>query len=317
MTVEQLLENIKFLDDLTTPSTLSMYIIKNDLSIRHVNVDEPAREDLQTRFTEYLNGRLNNNELNYSPLSEYTDTENSICYYDLQEMPIGLEVMQTVLDVEDQTEFSVENDGFNDIVGFVFLIGNEQNKIALYKKHHQLSVLKQSNRYLSFRKSDTGLTRVTQDILKISDNFDFLQVNQNLVVFSTKTLENNFGYERILQDAARLKFDLISDAELIENIMELEELIIEKKYAKRMVGINASTPVLILPFDKIRTFIMGHPKLKRRLKFNDTNDKIKFHSKKSKELFLDLMTDSFLKSELTDVLYHSPKKNQLTNDDEE
>ena len=316
MTLEQLIERLHFLTLADIPIDLSMYIVMNDLSIRHANLDEASRTELKTRFLEYMNKRLASQELNYSPLTEYTDRNNSVCYYDLAELPLGLRVMQGVLDNENQAEFSAENDGFNQIVGFVFIIGNEANRIALYKRHHWLSVIRQSNKFMSFGQSDNGLTQITEDIIKISENFDFLQVDANVIVFSTKTLENNFGYQGILQSAARQKFDLISEAELIENIEELEELIAEKRYAKRMIGIKATTPVLALPFDRIRAFILGHPKLKRRLKFNNANDKIQFHTKVSKELFLDLLTDSFLYSELTKLLYHTQIKIELSNEEE-
>jgi len=316
MTLPELSESIQFLNDNNIPKELSMYVVKGDLTIRHANLEESARNDLKNRFLTYLYRRVENPELNYSNLSEFEDRTNAICYYDLHDLPLGLKVMQSVLDKEDMEEFSAENDGFDDIVGFVFLIGNEEQRIAIYKKHFHISVIKQSDKFLSFGRSDTGLKQITEDIIKISENFEFLQINQHVIVFSTKTLENSFGYHGILQAAAKQKFDLISEAELIENIEELEELIVEKKYAKRMIGIKASTPVLALPFDRIRNFILNHPKLRRRLKFNDANDKIRFHSKKSKELFLDLVTDSFLKSELTELLYHSTLKDELSTDEE-
>lgn len=318
MTLDQLNAKLSFLDGQDGPVSLSMYILLQGGGIRSANLEEQARSELKIRFLSYLRRRLDMDDPNnYCPLTEHSDRKDAICYYDLEEVPEGLSAMSQVIQDEDRVEFSAGQDGFNNIEGFVFLIGNERSKVAIYKKHYPIALITQGPKFLSFGKSDTGLVQITDDILKISDKFEFLQIDQSLIVFSTNTLERYFGYDGILQTAARKNFDLISDAELIENIEELEELVTQKKFAKKMVAIKAQTPVLALPFDKIRQFILEHPKLKRRLKFNDSNDRIRFHSRKSKELFLDLLSDSYLKSELTELLYHSSIKDSLSNEEEE
>jgi len=294
MTKEQLQNRLSFLNDVNSPIGLSMYIVFKDGRIHFANLEASVRMELKNNFISYINNRLNNNDdLNYCNLSEYTDKRNAICFYDLPVPLPGLAPLNTVATQEEQTEFSFNNDEFDDIEGFVFLIGVENNKISLYKKHSHLSLIKRDSSFIGLRKSDTELVRVESDILKVSGTFEFLQVDNHVIVFNIASLENSFGYTGILMRAAKTKFSLIEDAELIENVSELEELIKEKKYAKRMVRVKASTPVLALPFDKLKGFIQTHPKLKRRIKFNDAQDKIKFHTKTSKELFLKLLSDSF------------------------
>lgn len=316
MTIEQLRNRLSFLNDVNEHKSLSMYLILKNGDIRFANLEEAVRNELKNKFVAYLNGRINNDgELNYCNLTDYTDRKNTVCYYDLPEPLPGLQPLNVVTTQEQQQEFSFIDDDFSNIEGFVFLIGNETNKIALYKKHYPLSLIKRDSSFVGLRKSETGLVRLESDILKVNETFEFLQVDNQVVVFSIKSLESSFGYTGILMRAAKTKFDLIQEAELIENIEELEELIQEKKFAKKIIKIKADTPVLALPFDRLKTFILGHPKLKRRLKFNDAQDRIKFHSKTSKELFLKLLSDSYLKSELTDLLYETDEKEQLSNEE--
>lgn len=316
MTIEQLRNRLSFLNDVNEHKSLSMYLILKNGDIRFANLEEAVRNELKNKFVAYLNGRINNDgELNYCNLTDYTDRKNTVCYYDLPEPLPGLQPLNVVTTQEQQQEFSFIDDDFSNIEGFVFLIGNETNKIALYKKHYPLSLIKRDSSFVGLRKSETGLVRLESDILKVNETFEFLQVDNQVVVFSIKSLESSFGYTGILMRAAKTKFDLIQEAELIENVEELEELIQEKKFAKKIIKIKADTPVLALPFDRLKTFILGHPKLKRRLKFNDAQDRIKFHSKTSKELFLKLLSDSYLKSELTDLLYETDEKEQLSNEE--
>ncbi len=316
MTIEQLRNRLSFLNDANEHKSLSMYLILKNGDIRFANLEEAVRNELKNKFVAYLNGRINNDgELNYCNLTDYTDRKNTVCYYDLPEPLPGLQPLNVVTTQEQQQEFSFIDDDFSNIEGFVFLIGNETNKIALYKKHYPLSLIKRDSSFVGLRKSETGLVRLESDILKVNETFEFLQVDNQVAVFSIKSLESSFGYTGILMRAAKTKFDLIQEAELIENVEELEELIQEKKFAKKIIKIKADTPVLALPFDRLKTFILGHPKLKRRLKFNDAQDRIKFHSKTSKELFLKLLSDSYLKSELTDLLYETDEKEQLSDEE--
>ncbi|MCF6407787.1 DUF4868 domain-containing protein [Chitinophaga filiformis] len=317
MTLEQLRSRLAFLNDGNEHIGLSMYIIFKNGDIRFSNLGDSAREELKDNFIKYLNNRINKgSELHYSSLTDYTDKTNSVCHYDLPERLDGFEPLNVVTTEEKQKEFSFKEDNFSDIQAFVFLIGNEGNKVALYKKQYPLSLIKRDSSFVGLRKSQTGLVKIESDILKINEKFEFLQVDNQVIVFDVRSLENSFGYNGILMRAAKTKFELIQEAELIDNVEELEELIKEKKYAKKINRVNASTPVLALPFNKLKSFILAHPKLRKKIRFNNVGDKIKFHTKRSKELFLKLLSDNYLKSELTELLYESDEKEQLTNDEE-
>lgn len=317
MTLNELRTKLAFLNDTRNPLSLSMYILKKDGTIRFANVEESVRIEMKDKFISYMNNRLNDTEINYCNLTEYVDRKNTVCWYDLGETIPALTHLSTITLTENQQEFSFANENFSDIDAFLFLIGNENNKVAIYKKQYPISLVKRNGTFIPLKKSATELVKLESDILKVSENFEFFQIDNESVVFSIKTLESSFGYLGILIAAATAKLDLVRNAEIIENIEELENLIQQKKHAKKIVKINADTPVLGLPFETLRTFINGHPKLRNRIRFNDTSDKIRFHSQVSKELFLKLLSDSYLKSELTDLLYESDNKEQLTLDEED
>jgi hypothetical protein len=317
MTLEELKNKLTFLNDINTPISLSMYILKKDGTIRFTNLEESVRSEIKEKFISYLNYRVNDEEVNYCNLTEYVDRRNTICHYDLSEVSPELINLSIITENENQQEFSFENEKFSDIDAFLFLIGNENNKIAIYKNQFAVSLIKRNGTFIPLKKSKTELVKLESDILKINESFEFLQVDNELIVMNIKTLENSFGYLGILIREANAKLELIRSASIIDNIEEFEEFIQEKKYAKKLVQINATTPVLGLPFETLKNFITGHPKLKKRIKFNDASDKIRFHSNVSKELFLKLLSDSYLKSELTELLYESDSKAELTGEEEE
>jgi hypothetical protein len=109
---------------------------------------------------------------------------------------------------------------------------------------------------------------------------------------------------------------MIDDSGILEDVSPLKAMSLQIKYAKKIVLLKRESPVLKLPFNRIKDFVKMHPKLRNRLRFNRLETKIALDTIKSKELFLKLLDDDFLKSELTDLLYESEIKDPLTNEEE-
>ena len=170
MTLEQLQQRLAFLSDTNEHTSLSMYIILKDESIRMANLEVSVRQEMKNKFIAYLNSRINDNsDLNYCNLSSYNDKRNSVCYYDLPEPLPGLNPLNVVTTQEQQNEFSFKDDNFNEIESFVFLIGNEKNRIALFKRHYPMNLIKRDSSFVGLRKSKTGLVKLESDILKINE----------------------------------------------------------------------------------------------------------------------------------------------------
>jgi hypothetical protein len=70
-----------------------------------------------------------------------------------------------------------------------------------------------------------------------------------------------------------------------------------------------------IPFPLILSFIEGHPNLRRRIRFNEGNTRIKLDTKVSKELFIKLLNDDFLISQLTELYYDSLNKKPMVGED--
>ena len=141
-------------------------------------------------------------------------------------------------------------------------------------------------------------------------------VDDKLIVLSVKTFQNSFGYDKIIRSKAEENLGTIAAANLLEDIEVLRELAQELKFAKKIMNIRHHSPVLHIPFADVRTFIQGHPKLRRRIKFNEDQSRISLQSRSSKELFIKILNDDFLKSELTQLLYDSQKKAAMNNNEE-
>ena len=301
---------------------------EGETQIRFADISVEVATDLKTQFVDYLQSKLvNNPELNYAAITEADDTSNSVYHYNLDGQP---EELQPMYDVQAEEIFSlnqVENPSFpnftfnqddlSKITGFVICLGNEANKVVLYKKHYHVSLMKQGSYYgLLAVQAATRFEKLTDNVIKLNETVEFMLVDDKLIVLSVKTFQNSFGYDKIIRSKAEENLGTIAAANLLEDIEVLRELAQELKFAKKIMNIRHHSPVLHIPFADVRTFIQGHPKLRRRIKFNEDQSRISLQSRSSKELFIKILNDDFLKSELTQLLYDSQKKAAMNNNEE-
>ncbi|MGC1630514.1 MAG: Kiwa anti-phage protein KwaB-like domain-containing protein, partial [Gelidibacter sp.] len=107
---------------------------------------------------------------------------------------------------------------------------------------------------------------------------------------------------------------IIQDLDLIANIAELTAFVDNIKYAKRVLRINANSPVLQLAKLRIIEFITNHPKLSTKIRMNVTNDRIMLDTDISKIITIGILNDDYLKSNLTDLDYESENKSEIDED---
>lgn len=317
MTREELLQQLSFLSS-GAPLGIEVYFVLRDkdaegFTVRFADLDADARKELLKNLKGYLDKRfLKNPDAHFGPLSEADDRNNAVYYYDLTDVPEDLACMDEVLN-EVREEFTFSDDDLKKLDAFVFVIGNEDpaERVVIYKKHYPVSLIRRDS-FLGLVQSDHRFVRMDGDIIKVNDTFEFIKIGEELFVFNVKLLERFHGFDGILTREAQSRISLIRAAGLVENLELLEAFVEDRAMAKRLLRAKRAPLVLSLTFKRVQDFIKSHPKLMNRIRFNATNDKIRLDTKVSQQLFIKLLDDDFLKSELTDALYDSSIKETLT-----
>lgn len=314
MTLPELKEKLSFINSIEEPISLSLYFIietANGNELKLADVEPAVNTTLLQQFKTYINSKLINNEtLFFANLTEAEDRKNSAYFYDLEEKPSGLTFLTTVLENEEQTKFNFKDYNLNTIKALIILIGNQNHKISLYKKHYPINYLHRDS-VLRIFPAKTRFEKIDENILSINESFEFMQIETDLIILSTKVLEKHFGYEQIIRNAATANLGVIENSLLLEDITLLNTLSADLKYAKKIVRIKSGTPVLALPTTTVMAFIQQHPILKKKIRLNADNTKVSLDTKVSQELFIKLLNDDFLKSELTMLLYDSQNKDSM------
>lgn len=211
----------------------------------------------------------------------------------------------------DEEVFNFENTNLDDIETFYITISNGEKTIALYKKNYAINVLRRG-KTIFFTKHNENIDELKKDILKIDHSFQFMAIENNILIVNLSMLETQLGYDEVITKKAQETVELIASLDFLEDIAKLEEMVQTKKIAKKMNLVKNSQVLNIIQSDinKVKTFIDNIEDLKKSLKFTEDN-KLKLNSKIGVERFLKLLDDAYLKSELTETLYDSLNKEKM------
>ncbi|HEV7736162.1 MAG TPA: anti-phage protein KwaB [Chlamydiales bacterium] len=318
MNLAELRESLEFLFDPAGEIGLVMYFVVSTEAgfvARQADITEEVRVSLRDQFLSFIQEKfMVNQELHFADITVADNRQNSAYYFDLDELPTGLIVMGDLMQDEAAPVFDFNTDDYESVFGFVFLLGNESHKVGLYKKHYPINLLKRDS-ILRLFKVGTRLVEVPEDIITLTEKVDFLQVGTEIVVINTNTLEKFFGFDAIVRSQAEVSIGIIEAANFLSDVSALQDMAVDLRFAKKLMRVKADSPVLQLPFARVREFIKQHPQLKRRIRFNADESRISLDTKTSKQLFLKLLDDDFLKSDLTQFLYETEIKSRLSNEE--
>ncbi|NOT77199.1 MAG: DUF4868 domain-containing protein [Cyclobacteriaceae bacterium] len=298
------------------PPYLTMYFVfKNEETpftpiIRLVDIDKSVREDLATKFTLFLAG-YSDRDLSVGNVSTADERHYDAFIFDIA-LVSPLEQLEELLNKPDVDKYEYSKDGKRKLDGYIFIMGNDKVKFSFYKEHYPMDAIRRDT-YAIFGRSGSRFVSVPdEEIFKLNSKIDFLLYDKVLYVLNEKVMESNFKIHNVLKKKAEKVVDVLNKMSLVENPEYLNQLISEKPaFARKVLRVNADSPVIKLPFKDIKNFITRHPHLNGKLTYNKKGDRIKLDTKVSATLFVKLMDDDFLKSELSQQLYSSISKDRL------
>lgn len=280
--------------------------------IRKANFIDEVQKEIKKVFIDDIEKRIIESEYPIMCLSSSDERKDIIYHFDYTPLPDDLKFFDTVLDPNINIKpFSFENDKLNNIDFFLFLIGDEENRILLYKQLAPINIYKK-NSGIFVRKADNEFTRVNDDFLRIVPGFELFKVNGELYILDLKFLERKFKIYDVIKSVALKEIDKINEIGIVQNANSLKELLINTSFARKLSKISEHSPVLgKVPNADIISFTKNYPRLKNKFKYTNDGSQIILSTKTTMEIFIKLLNDDFLSSELTRIYYDSIAKDEL------
>lgn len=314
MNAEELKNALVYFYDNYEQLGVTVYAISKNQNIpepKKLDIEASAQAGLKKLFIESIKERISNkDDLTVLNLSNSDERADAIYVYDL-EIPDELKALDTVTANDNLPLYNLDDSDITDIKALVVEIGNDEKQFVLYKNLSPVEIFGRSSFFLV--KDENRLEKINEEFLRISPSFQMLKIDDVLLINDLKSLERSFGFHEIILKEAALGITAIENKILIENPDALRELLNEIKYARRFTKVAKSSPVLKanIPNESIINFCRTFPKLAGRIKFNAAGDKIILDTKVSKDLFIKLLMDDFLTSDLTKFHYESVAKDSV------
>lgn len=313
MNVTELKEKLRYFYN-TNVGIIVYFVLKNEneIVIRMADIDnEHALPELKSYFLNSIQQRiLEKDELQIMNISEADERKNVIYQYDLDERPAELLTISTILNNNQQQVFNFRRDNINNIKSYIVIIGDNRNKLLLYKQHYGISLIKKDS--FSLYNRNERLVKFNEDLIRLDDNFQFFSINGDLFIKDLDKLEKFFGFHDIIKREAMVSINIIEEANILEDVDVLKESVENITFARKLTKLSIKSPVLgNIPISTIIQFTKTNPALTGKLKYNQDESKIVLSTKVSQNLFIKLLNDDYLRSELTEMYYDSLAKDKI------
>lgn len=274
--------------------------------------DGETQGHLKEQFTDLLIKEfVNEEEMSVLELSEADERCNVLYHYDMISFPDSMKYFSD-FDYQKCMEypcFNFHKDALINLDAYLIVIGNQEDYCVLYKKFYPVYLLGRGSFCLI--PSNSRFEEFDKDVLRISQDYQFIRIGTEIYIKDLNVLEKFGGFKDIIKKEAREAVDNIELIGILEDTKGLRELLeSDLTFARKLCKVGKYSPVLSLniPNETIIRFSNEHPGIAGQLKYSADGEHIKLNTKKSQKIFVKLLEDSYLTSELTRLYYDSIAK---------
>lgn len=305
---------------LTRDISLNMFFVLEDEEgnyfKRKVDLEQgKTTEELIDLFkSNLLINIIGNEELCLCNLSESDDRRNAIYYFDYDVYPKDLCCIHDFNLDEDVAvdKFSFSNENLSGLRGYLIYLGSMTDGVVLYKKHYPISLIKRDS-FMLYKKQQRFVRFDGDEMLRLNENVQVMKLNNEIYVLDIDNFERNFGFESLIIKRATETIEEIEQIGILEDVQVLKDLVDDITFARKLSKIREKSPVITLNIsnDDIINFTKINPGLRGRFKYSKDGKQIRLDTKASKNAFIKLLNDDYLRSNLTNQEYDSIAKDRI------
>ena len=317
MNKTELNQHLNFLFDPNGEIQIILYGCFSDGIVKKMDIkgdDLPAMSQL---FIDSIKEKIIDKD-DYSVIPLSIADERAKCFYEYDlDVPKEITVLETIIGDDQLDVFDFNNDELSDLSALIIVIADNNNAISIYKKISPVEIMRRSS-FMLF-KAYKRFERFYDQLLRISGNFQLIRAGNEIIILDLNLIEKIFGFHEVIKKEAIIGLNVIKEKGIVSNINALEELLDNISFARKLIKIARNSPVIQnnIPNINIINFSKTHPAVKGKIKYTKDGSQFCLDTKKSKNLFLKLLNDDYLTSELTQLYYDSLAKDNINTQVEE
>jgi hypothetical protein len=314
MNRENFIAQLYFLDSNEIPNVeifvLAQPIINNesvDCDIYKTRLHERIPEAIKEAYFPKIKKSLVTDDYD---LTEYNPAllpdRDVIWNYDSNIVPFYNLIVSKLPDVEEYYNDNIL--GYDDIWAIWIKFQIQNTCFYLLKKITPAKVFTTGGR-LGLIFSHEVFNKLESDVLTIYGTFDVL-VYENMLYFENKqNFERALLYQTVKRDVAIATLDEINEIGILENFDAVKNYLKDDQHS-----INKLNRIKSKPY--FRTLTFAHCKqiiddYGLNLGYDETTGKFNIQNKKEAKMFVKILNDDFLKSEMTNIKYAANSKEDL------
>lgn len=275
--------------------SIKMYALirrEDEETVKFINIaDEQNKEDNTAHGL--LNGfveAINNKFLNYEgddeviKLSAADERKNGLYYYDLEVFPEEMEALINVYNQDDIETFNFQEDSLENIAAFIIVIGNEEEKIVMYKQQYPISLLKRDRYMLTPIPHENRLKKYEHDILRVDFNYQFFLWKDRVYISDIDKMEKICSFHNIIVNEAKKSIQAIEHMAILDDVEVLYDELDNITFARKLTRVYKDSKVIgkvdnakIIEFSQHHAYFKNNP-----LKLNESKDKFLINTKNQK-----------------------------------
>lgn len=316
MNKQKLDELLDFINNPESELQIIFYaLIKGDKEPKKLDINSDDLPILTKIFVDSIKSSiLYKDDYVVLPLSSADERKKCFYHYDLDEKPENFEFLESLIGNDNINNFNLKSEQFQDIDSLIIVLADSTHEVSLYKKLYPVEIIRQSG--FLFFKSKERLERFNDELLRISPKFQALSVSKEIIITDLNMIEKNFGFHDVIKREAKRCLSTIAKMSIVSNIGSLEELVDDVSFARKLTKVAKSSPVINLniPNEEIIKFAQSYPFTKNKMRFTNDGTKFDLDTRVSKDLFIQILNDDLLTSELTKQYYASLAKDGINID---
>ena len=312
MTKDELVTSLNFLYDGEHEVEINIYTLNNEGNVCLFNINDDLKDDLKADFLNSVRQKMIVKEYDLQDYSSADRRNNSYYFYDLEEKPEGFDFFDKVLE-PDIEYYNIDENWIGGISKMLVVLSTGEHWAILYKDVSGVEKYYAQSGFLMF-KSDNRFDRVEDDILRISNNFQMIEIDDKIIILKMEAMEMNYDLDQVLKNEAergKTRIEgLLTDIDKISELCDKDNAFCKQLIATKQSFVftlkNEDGSRMVSDNDIIK-YIRDNEELCGKFSFSEDN-KIKISHFTQAKRFVKILNEDYLKSGLTKIIYDTLSK---------